>query len=149
VHRDIKPANLFLPKDRTLKIMDFGIAKMLAEVRQGATVIGGTPAYMAPEQAAGQRVDGRADLFALGVTLYEMLTGVVPEPSGEAAADVRRQTSGVPDALAELILKLVARRPEDRPAHARDVSACLQGVLERLGPSGGTPPAPVRPPDLA
>jgi tetratricopeptide (TPR) repeat protein len=155
VHRDIKPANLFVPKDRTLKIMDFGIAKMLAEVRQGATVIGGTPAYMAPEQAAGHRVDGRADLFALGVTLYEMLTGVVPEPPGDGtagssartAADPRGHTPGIPDALAELILKLVARRPEDRPAHARDVSACLQGVLEGLGPAGGTPAAPVRAPD--
>jgi len=156
VHRDIKPANLFLPKDRMLKIMDFGIAKMLAEVRQGATVIGGTPAYMAPEQAAGRLVDGRADLYALGVTLYEMLTGAVPEPPGDmaaegadrpAAADPRGHTPGVPDALAELILKLVERRPEDRPAQARDVSACLQAVLEKLGPSGGTPAAPARPPD--
>jgi tetratricopeptide (TPR) repeat protein len=156
VHRDIKPANLFLPKDRTLKIMDFGIAKMLAEVRQGATVIGGTPAYMAPEQAAGRAVDGRADLFALGVTLYELLTGVVPESSGHPAgagrgtglaADPRGHTPGIPDALAELILKLVEERPDDRPAHARDVSACLQGVLEKLGPSGGTPAAPARPPD--
>ena len=154
VHRDIKPANLFLPKDRTLKIMDFGIAKMLAEVRQGATVIGGTPAYMAPEQAAGRQVDGRADLYALGITLYEMLTGVVPDPPGDgarpntrAAADPRGHSPGVPDALAELILKLVAQRPEDRPAHARDVSACLQGVLEKLGPSGGTPAAPARSPE--
>ncbi|HTF33790.1 MAG TPA: protein kinase [Myxococcota bacterium] len=153
VHRDIKPANLFLPKDRTLKIMDFGIAKMLAEVRQGATVIGGTPAYMAPEQAAGRLVDGRADLYALGVTLYEMLTGGVPDPPRDAAdagrptADPRGCTPGVPDALAELVLKLVAQRPEDRPAHARDVSACLQGVLEKLGPSGATPAAPAASPD--
>ncbi|HBZ69616.1 MAG TPA: hypothetical protein DEP35_07775 [Deltaproteobacteria bacterium] len=154
VHRDIKPANLFLPKDRTLKIMDFGIAKMLAEVRQGATVIGGTPAYMAPEQAAGRVVDGRADLYALGITLYEMLTGTVPDLEGDAATagrsarsavDPRGRTPGVPDALAELILKLVARRPEDRPAHAREVSARLQEVLEKLGPSGATPAAPAGP----
>jgi tetratricopeptide (TPR) repeat protein len=151
VHRDIKPANLFVPKDRTLKIMDFGIAKMLAEVRQGATMIGGTPAYMAPEHAAGRLVDGRADLYALGVTLYEMLTGAVPEAvvdgaaAGRAArqaADPRVRTPGVPDALAELIVKLVSQRPEDRPAHARDVSTCLQLVLEKLGPLGGTPAAP-------
>ena len=63
--------------------MDFGLAKMIEEVRRAATVIGGTPYYMAPEQAAGEDVDHRADLYALGVTLFELATGTVPFREGD------------------------------------------------------------------
>ena len=83
VHRDIKTSNLFFTKDRVVKIMDFGLAKMLEEVRRAATVIGGTPYYMAPEQAAGEELDHRADLYALGVTLFELLVGRVPFTEGD------------------------------------------------------------------
>ena len=140
VHRDVKTSNLFLTKDRTLKVMDFGIAKMMAEVRRSSTLIGGTPDYMAPEQSLGGAVDARADLYALGVTLFELVTGTVPFSDGDvamhhrhtAAPDPRERATGVPDPLAELVLELLAKRPEDRPARAADVGARLRAVLETL-----------------
>src|SRR5262249_23791903 len=85
IHRDIKTANLFYTRERTVKIMDFGLAKVVEEARKGATVIGGTPFYMAPEQAAGEAVDHRADLYALGVTLFELLTKSVPFRAGDVS----------------------------------------------------------------
>ena len=80
VHRDLKPENVFLRSDGGVKLLDFGLAKLQAPAAPGAShagsgVIAGTAGYMAPEQATGQEVDARADLFALGATLYEMLTG--------------------------------------------------------------------------
>jgi serine/threonine-protein kinase len=68
-----------------VKIMDFGLAKMVEEVRRSTTVVGGTPYYMAPEQSAGEQVDHRADLYALGVTFFELLTGSVPFKDGDVA----------------------------------------------------------------
>jgi serine/threonine protein kinase len=137
VHRDIKTANLFFTKDRVVKIMDFGLAKMTEEVRRSATVIGGTPYYMAPEQAAGDRVDHRADLYAFGVTLFELLTGAVPFTEGDIAyhhrhtapPDPRMRVSGVPDAMAELMLRLLAKTPEERPETTAEVVRGLEGLL--------------------
>ena len=70
-------------RERVVKIMDFGLAKMLEEVRKGSTLIGGTPYYMAPEQTTGEGVGPQADLYALGVTLFELATGRVPFSEGE------------------------------------------------------------------
>ena len=87
VHRDIKPANLMLTPDDTLKITDFGTAKILQlNTTQTAHVIG-TPSYMSPEQIKGKPVDGRTDVFSLGVVLYELLTGAKPFP-GESVTSV-------------------------------------------------------------
>ncbi|HTO07638.1 MAG TPA: protein kinase, partial [Myxococcota bacterium] len=126
IHRDIKTANLFYTRERTVKIMDFGLAKVVEEARKGATVIGGTPFYMAPEQAAGEAVDHRADLYALGVTLFELLTKSVPFRAGDvtfhhrntAAPDPRERVAEIPAAMAELVLRLMAKRPADRPQSA-------------------------------
>src|SRR6185295_8453927 len=85
VHRDIKTANIFFTDKKVVKIMDFGLAKMVEEVRRSTTVVGGTPYYMAPEQSAGEQVDHRADLYALGVTFFELLTGGVPFKDGDVA----------------------------------------------------------------
>jgi len=140
VHRDVKTANLFFTRDRVVKIMDFGLAKMLEEVRKGSTIIGGTPYYMAPEQATGEGVDHRADLYAFGVTLFELLTGRVPFSEGDVtyhhrhtpAPDPRTRAPGIPDALAELVLQAMAKTPGARPASAAEVGSRLQRLAEEL-----------------
>jgi serine/threonine-protein kinase len=78
VHRDIKPANIMLTKDRVVKVMDFGIAKMASSRKSHTDIVLGTPTYMSPEQIAGKKVDGRSDIFSLGVVLFELLTGQLP-----------------------------------------------------------------------
>ncbi|MDP3123503.1 MAG: serine/threonine-protein kinase, partial [Thiobacillus sp.] len=78
VHRDIKPANIMITPNRDVKIMDFGIAQIPTGSRTQLGTVLGSPKYMAPEQVAGEATDGRTDIFALGVVLYEMLTGVTP-----------------------------------------------------------------------
>ncbi|MBM4382292.1 MAG: serine/threonine protein kinase [Deltaproteobacteria bacterium] len=137
VHRDIKTANLFFTRDRVVKIMDFGLAKMVEEVRKAATVVGGTPYYMAPEQALGERVDHRADLYAFGVTLFELVAGRVPFKDGDVAyhhrhtapPDLRGLVPGIPEALAALIEQLMAKKAADRPATTAEVTAALEALV--------------------
>jgi tetratricopeptide (TPR) repeat protein len=139
VHRDIKTANLFITRERMLKIMDFGLAKILEAVRdKSATLIAGTPFYMAPEQAAGQVSDGRTDLYALGVTLFELSTGRLPFSEGDVAdqhrnAPVPDPSEGIEDypaALSALIQRLMSKDPEDRPASAAEVARLLTEAVE-------------------
>jgi len=140
VHRDIKAANLFFTKERTVKIMDFGLAKTIEEVRKSSTMIGGTPYYMAPEQAAGDELDHRADLYAFGVTLYQLVTGTVPFREGDLAyhhrhtapPDPRTHVDEIPTALADLILELLAKAPDDRPRDAAEVGQRLQAILREV-----------------
>jgi tRNA A-37 threonylcarbamoyl transferase component Bud32 len=134
IHRDIKTGNLFFTDSKKVKIMDFGLAKMVEEVGRGSTVIGGTPFYMAPEQGLGDSIDHRADLYALGVTLYELSTGTVPFSEGDVAyhhrhttpPDPREKIEEMPAALAELILQLLAKTPTERCESAQEVSERLQ-----------------------
>jgi tRNA A-37 threonylcarbamoyl transferase component Bud32 len=136
VHRDIKTANIFFTESKLVKIMDFGLAKMVEEVRRATTVIGGTPYSMAPEQSAGDAVDHRADLYALGVTFFELLTGTVPFREGDVAfhhrhtppPDPREFVPDLPAAFAELVLHLMAKRPEERVASAQEVRARLAEI---------------------
>lgn len=138
VHRDIKTSNLFITRDRVLKIMDFGLAKILEAVRlDGSTVIAGTPYYMAPEQAAGNVADGRTDLYALGVTLFELSTGRLPFKKGDVAAQHRTAPrpdpaagiEGYPAKLQVLIQRLMSVEPDGRPASANDVAAALAEIV--------------------
>ncbi|HEY7534213.1 MAG TPA: serine/threonine-protein kinase [Nitrospiraceae bacterium] len=78
VHRDIKPANIMITKDQTVKVMDFGIAKMASSSKTQTNIVLGTPTYMSPEQIAGKKVDGRSDIFSLGIVLFELLAGQPP-----------------------------------------------------------------------
>jgi serine/threonine-protein kinase len=137
VHRDIKTANLFFTRERVVKIMDFGLAKTIEEVRRSSTMIGGTPYYMAPEQAAGEAVDHRTDLYAFGVTLFRTVTGALPFVEGDLAyhhrhtpaPDARELDSSVPEALAVLLAKLLAKQPAERCQSAAEVAAVLQSLL--------------------
>ena len=132
VHRDIKPANLLLTFDNTVKVVDFGIARSIASARAAltstATVIG-TSSYMAPEQATGGPVDPRTDLYALGCVLYAMLTGQPPFEGEDPMAILfqhlhqspvppGRLRPGIPAGLEELVLDLLAKDPDRRPADA-------------------------------
>jgi serine/threonine-protein kinase len=141
IHRDIKPQNLLLDSEGVLKVLDFGVAR-LAERSAGLTEAGlimGTPAYMSPEQITGEPVDQRSDLYAAGAVLYECLTG---RPPIEAAtmvsliarvrADEPRPPStlvaDVPAALDDIVLQLLAKRPQDRPPSAAVVLERLQAL---------------------
>jgi hypothetical protein len=157
VHRDVKPDNLFLiqrsGESDFVKVLDFGVAKVLnAEGTQGTLegAIVGTPTYMSPEQAAGLPVDVRADIYAVGTVLYEMLAGHPPflAPSfGQLVVKViteappplpSRLSSGepLPPALARLTLRCLAKAPEERPRKLEEViTALLEGVEQ--GPGDG------------
>jgi len=145
IHRDIKTANLFVGPEQHVKIMDFGLAKVVEEVRRGHSLIGGTPYYMAPEQTIGSDVDHRADLYSLGVTLFELATGRVPFPDGDAAHHNRHSqppnplefSSDIEAHLVELILNLLEKDPEQRPATAAEVGR----RLTRLEPNPNVPVA--------
>jgi serine/threonine-protein kinase len=140
VHRDIKTANLYFTNEKTVKIMDFGLAKMIEEVRRSTTVVGGTPYYMAPEQAAGESVDHRADLYAFGVTLFEMLTGRVLFGKGDVLyhhrhtppPDPRSHAKDLPDPIAELVLRLLAKNPDDRYQTTAEVRSLLSSIGQSL-----------------
>jgi tRNA A-37 threonylcarbamoyl transferase component Bud32 len=144
VHRDIKCANLFFTNERVVKIMDFGIAKSLEEVRRQATVIGGTPYYMAPEQAAGESVDHTADLYALGVTLFQLVTGELPFTDGDVSYRHRHEPPpnpreivlDLPERLAKLILALMEKRPQDRPSSAAEVGEAMRVLHSELAKPG-------------
>ena len=143
VHRDIKPANLWLesPNGR-VKVLDFGLAKPVgtdAELTKSGAVVG-TPAFMSPEQARGLKVDHRTDIFSLGAVLYRVLAGRNPFAGANMMAvlmalgtedpmPLRELNAEVPAALAELIHRMLAKKPEDRPQSAREVAYALRAVL--------------------
>jgi tetratricopeptide (TPR) repeat protein len=145
VHRDLKPDNVWLTDDGRAKLGDFGIALVTDRPRLSATgAMLGTPAYMAPEQLQGERVDGRADLYALGAMLHELVTGK-PVFEGPLMSVLSQQMYGqptpvseiepsVPKGLETLILHLLAKMPDDRPASATEARA----ELDRSIASGAT-----------
>ncbi|HEY6559662.1 MAG TPA: serine/threonine-protein kinase [Polyangiaceae bacterium] len=168
VHRDIKPSNLFLARneigEETIKLFDFGVAGLRNEIvamqaakltRQGALL--GTPEYMAPEQLLAKPADPRADIYSIGVTLYECLTGGVPfegsfgeillKASTESVPALTGRCADVSPALAAVIDRALAKDPADRYADARAFARALQettdqpfGQISLLGIRRGRPP---------
>ncbi|MFN3218111.1 MAG: protein kinase domain-containing protein [Acidimicrobiales bacterium] len=160
VHRDVKPGNILLCADRRVKVTDFGIAKAAADPAAHQTsadhttdgVVLGTAKYLAPEQVAGQAVDGRADLYSLGVVLYETLTGTVPfdgdTPAATALARLERDAppitsrrAGIPPGLVVVVDTALARDPADRFASAAVMRTSLAAALV-------PPPPPVVDPTM-
>jgi hypothetical protein len=138
VHRDVKPGNILIAADGRARLVDFGIARLLDEAAERLTMTGtvmGTLRYMAPEQLAGGEIGPRADLWALGAVLYEMLVGRPPfsAPNQVALADEQRTVvpdlGGVNAGLASIAAASLAVEPEDRPRHVGAVAAALRGWL--------------------
>jgi serine/threonine-protein kinase len=146
IHRDLKPENVMLTQDDAgettgLKVMDFGIAKVLAAAHQTNTQSIGTLQYMSPEQIDARTIDARSDLYALGLIFYELLSGKPPFSSAsprellnlqctatppELSDDVRR---GLPRGVENLLYRLIEKKPEARPASASEVSEALSPFL--------------------
>jgi serine/threonine-protein kinase len=160
VHRDIKPGNILLAKNGRIKITDFGLAQRVGESESltNGTVMG-TPFYVSPEQAQGLPADGRSDLYSLGVTFYQMLTGKRPFEGRSADSVVRKHLSQrrpglltlLPAAarpLATVVQRLMALRPEDRYESARELLRDLHLFLSDkplgalLGPQKRVPAKP-------
>jgi serine/threonine-protein kinase len=156
VHRDIKPENIMLRPDGYIKVLDFGLAKMTGEQRlrdsdghTGAAItsdtgpVMGTPYYMSPEQARGLKVDGRTDIFSLGVVIYEMLTGCKPfdgeTPSHVIVAILEKDphrvseiSPGLPSGLNEIVTRALRKDRLDRYQTAGDLITDLKNIKQRL-----------------
>ena len=154
VHRDIKPANImYEPETDTVKVTDFGIARITDASKTRTGLVLGTPSFMSPEQIAGKKVDGRSDLYSLGVMLYQMLTGVLPfrgdsmaelmyKIANEDAPDLRVARQDLPERLAQVVARALAKKPElryqDGDAFARDLRALIDAVDGSTWPGRAT-----------
>jgi serine/threonine protein kinase/TolB-like protein len=144
VHRDVKPSNLIVDGAGNVKLVDFGIARMDAGSKlTNAAALMGTPGYMAPEQASGKKVDQRADIYALGMTLFELLAGGPAFTSDDPIAlvvmniqnplpDLRTFAPGTPEELVQLIEMMVRKDPEERLQSCDAVVQALEDIEARL-----------------
>jgi serine/threonine-protein kinase len=147
VHRDVNPQNIMLRFDGAVKLVDFGVAQVSAEVDSRANTVKGKPSYMAPEQLRNEAVDARTDVFALGVCLYEMLSGlrlhkrptlretmlaVIQEP----APALSRFVPGIPEELDAIVQRALQKQPQDRYQSAGELQAALESYLAMRGEVG-------------
>jgi serine/threonine-protein kinase len=166
VHRDLKPANLMVLEPDTpfekLKVMDFGLAEMVEEETpekgdRGEYAVG-TPGYMPPEQVAGGTTDHRADLYSVGVIVYQMLAGRLPFSGGTAMEILMEQAEAgpptfaslglgdrVPATVEEVVRACLATDPDDRPSSARELAAAYEDALVRAAQEPEPAPAPTEP----
>jgi serine/threonine-protein kinase len=138
VHRDVKPANIMITAGASVKLMDFGIAKLPDGTKTQTGLILGSPIYVAPEQVIGRSVDGRSDVFSLGVVLYEMLTGSVPfgglavgallySVLNEAHPPPSAYNTRVPAVFERILARALAKHPDDRYQDAEEFARDLRG----------------------
>lgn len=158
VHRDLKPSNVFLLREHSgellVKVIDFGLARQepvklvdaalpLPKAPDGASLLAGTPEYIAPEQAQGLKVDHAADLYSLGIMLYEMLTGSLPFEAESVTALLQKhlserpprlstQVNNLPEGIEELVEHLLEKEPSKRPGSADAARVMVQRLLKRL-----------------
>ncbi len=137
VHRDIKPANIMYDPDTdSVKVTDFGIARITDSSRTKTGMVLGTPSFMSPEQLAGQKIDGQSDLFSLGVTLYQLCTGALPfngetmtqlmyKIANEPPVDILTVNPGVPECLVSIIERALAKDKSQRFANGEEMAAAL------------------------
>jgi serine/threonine-protein kinase len=131
IHRDLKPANIMIDERNQVKVTDFGIAKVIdASSTNNGTMIMGTPLYMSPEQIQGGKIDRRVDIYALGVMLYELVTGAPPFYEGNIEYQhihnpVPEMKISLSEALKTIILKCVEKRVEDRFGSFEEIQAAL------------------------
>ena len=138
IHRDIKPANLlYNPKEGSLKISDFGVARMTDNNNTKTGIVLGTPMYMSPEQLGAEKLTGHSDLFSLGVTLYELLIGEVPFKAGNIAAlmtkittedpaPIANRRAGIAPSIDAVLAKALAKKPDDRFSCGAEMAIALR-----------------------
>ena len=160
VHRDIKPANImYEPESDTVKVTDFGIARITDSSKTKTGMVLGTPSYMSPEQLAGSKIEGRSDLFSLGVALYQMACGRLPfegesmaqlmfKIANEAHVDIRKHNPKLPACVAAIVNKALAKnadqRWQDGEMMAKALRLCLQS-LSAARPVAAPAPTPAAP----
>ena len=146
VHRDLKPANILIENTGRVVLTDFGIARALSDDGSRTQGLVGTPLYMSPEQVSGLPIDVRTDLYAVGLMLFEMLTGTLPFSGDSALAtalarvtqaplDIRSVRPGLPEPIATLVMQCLSQRAEERPPSAAEVGDRLRAWLASIGES--------------
>jgi serine/threonine protein kinase len=152
IHGDVKPGNIRVTEDHKVKLVDFGVARFASQVSRSDRVLG-TPAYLSPEQIAGQKQDGRSDLFSLGIVLYEMITGVRPfagNSLGEVCAQIltanpippSKLDPTLPAAFDRILARCLAKNPDNRYQSGQDLARALYLVArsrDQLSPQPKRP----------
>jgi eukaryotic-like serine/threonine-protein kinase len=159
VHRDIKPANIMYEEQTdTVKVTDFGIARITDSSKTKTGLVLGTPSFMSPEQLAGHKVDGRSDLYSLGVTLYQLLAGVLPfrgasmaelmyKIANQEAPDIRSTRPELSGGLAAVVARALVKKPQDRYQDGQQFAADLRAILNQ--PAGALTAATPQPKELS
>jgi len=147
VHRDVKPANMmYHPQSDTLKLTDFGIARLTDSSKTKTGMVLGTPSYMSPEQLAGKKIEGRSDLFSLAVSLYQLLSGRLPfegesmaqlmyKIANEPPTDILSVNPSVPPALVAFLDRALAKNPDERFQSGEEFAAALRAAAAGGGPA--------------